>query len=247
MMLKRFLLIAILIPGLLATARAQEAEEWETVVKQNDLIVEMKKTEGTNVHTFRCSGYMKASVAAIENCIRDLDAMKKIAFRFDTADILNEPSLGLVTTKDMLYIYGKLDAPWPVMDRDCVAAFKYLIDPKSGIVTCEMLPQHTDYRLDKTGKERIRVTVAYGKYTLIPKGKDLTYAMAEGVGDPGGMVPTSVVNLFARYGFVYSFKKFRELATSEKYNNPAARIITTTAMPCTPPAISISKALVPPQ
>ncbi|MEN6475546.1 MAG: hypothetical protein ABFD81_16150 [Syntrophaceae bacterium] len=226
------LLIVVILAALVSTARAQgeDNDGWKQVVKTDDLIVEMRKAEGTNVHSVRCSGYVKASVAAIENCLRDLDTMKKIVFRFDTVEYINEPALGMVCSDDIHYVYGMLDAPWPVMDRDCVAVFKFWIDAKTGDVLCECTSQKTDYRLDKEAKKRIRVNICYGKFTLIHKGKDLTYAMAEGLGDPEGAIPASVINLFSRYGVIYTFKQFQKAATSEKYNNPSAKLITTTVL-----------------
>lgn len=232
MMFKRLLLLAVLIPCFVTPIQAQNENNdgWKQVVKMDDLIVEMRKAEGTNVHSVRCSGYVKASVAAIENCLRDLGTMKKIVFRFDTAEYINEPALGMVCSNDIHYVYGLLDAPWPVMDRDCVAVFKFWIEAKTGNVFCECTSQKTDYRLDKEAKKRIRVNICYGKFTLIPKGKDLTYAMAEGLGDPEGAIPASVINLFSRYGVIYTFKQFQEMATSEKYNNPSAKLVTTTIL-----------------
>jgi hypothetical protein len=231
-MIKRFLLLAVVILCLANNIQAQNTDNngWKQVVKMDDLVVEMKKAEGTNVHSVRCSGYVKASVAAIENCLRDLETMRKIVFRFDTADYINEPALDMVCSNDIHYVYGLLDAPWPVMDRDCVAVFKFWIDAKTGNVLCECNSMKTDYRLDKEAKERIRVNICYGKFTLIPKGKDLTYVMAEGLGDPEGAIPASVINLFSRYGVIYTFKQFQKMATSEKYNNPSAKLVTTTVL-----------------
>jgi hypothetical protein len=226
------LLMTILSLALAASAQAQgEVKDgWKQVIKTADITVDIKKMEGSNIYGVRASGYMKASIAAIENCLRDLEVMRKVVFRFDTADIINEPELGMVSTQDVRYVYGKLDAPWPVLDRDCVGLFRFWIDPKTSILTCEFKAQKTDYRLDKEAKERIRVNLSNGIFTLASKEKDLTYVVVEMLGDPAGDIPVSVVNLFSRYGALYTFKKLREAVTSEKFNNPSARIITTTLL-----------------
>lgn len=228
---KILLVLTILILGLFASARAGEEQEgWKQVVKTDELTVEMKKYPGTNVHIVRCSGDIKASVAAVENLLRDLEIMRQLVFRFDKADLINEPSWGMCSTNDVHYVYGLLDAPWPVVDRDCVGLFKFAIEPRTGILTCEFDAHKTDYRLDKTGKERIRVNLAHGKFILIPKDKDLTSVTIEVLGDPAGAIPSSVVNLFSRFGTASTFKKLRAAATSEKYNKPSAKIITTTVI-----------------
>jgi hypothetical protein len=232
MKLRCAVLVTILMLGFAVGAQAQgeDKDDWKQVIKTSDVTVDIKKMEGTNVYGVRASGYMKASVAAIENCLRDLEVMRKVVFRFDTADLINEPELGLISTQDVRYVYGKLDAPWPVQDRDCVGLFRFWIDPKTSVLTCDFKAQKTDYRLDKEAKERIRVNLSNGIFTLAPKEKDLTYVVVEMLGDPAGDIPVGVINLFSRYGALYTFKKLREAATSEKFNNPSARIITTTLL-----------------
>lgn len=250
MLSKKMLLLVLLIVCLVAPAHAQDDGDdgWKAVIKMDDVYVEMKTIPGENMRLFRASGYIEASVASVENFLRNLDAMKRITFRFDKIDILNEPSWGLVSAKDVDYVYGLLDAPFPVKDRDCVGTFQYLVEPKTGIVTCEFKALETNFRLDKEAQERIRVVTAYGKYTLIPAGKDLTFCSAEGLGDPAGAIPGSVVNLFARYGILYSFKKFKAAAQSELYKDSSAKLITTTIM-SSPPVYSTKgmKLLKPPQ
>jgi hypothetical protein len=48
--------------------------------------------------------------------------------------------------------------------------------------------------------------------------------------DPGGKLPIAVVNLFARFGTIITFKNTRKTSTSEKYKNASAVLTTTVAV-----------------
>jgi len=217
-------IVAVFLATVLATdALAQEERDWEKIGDRDGIVAYMRLKEGSSIYEAKAVGMVNAPMAAIEAVLRDVPAMKEYAFNCKEACIVDDLP-GTEKSKDIIYAYVKMDMPWPVNDRDCVAQIKFSVDPQTGTLYARGESLHTPYR---QSPDVVRTPVNILKYTVVPKGNDKSEMTVETFIDPGGRLPISVVNLFARFGTIMSFKSIRKTATSKKYRD-APTVITTT-------------------
>jgi hypothetical protein len=219
-----FLVMVFLITALTTNALAQEETAWKKVGDSDGIMAYMRLKEGSSIYHCKATGMVNASMASIEAVLRDVPAMKEYAFNCSEACLVDLP--GMEKSKDILYAYVKMNMPWPVQDRDSVAQIKFTVDPQTGTLYARGEGFKTDYRLSQ---DVIRTPINILKYTVVPKGTDKSEMTVEMFVDPGGSLPVSVINLFARFGPIMSFKSIRKTATSEKYRNTPSVITTTVA------------------
>ena len=217
-----YIVVVFLVAFFTAEAFAQEEKGWEKIGDRDGIVAYMRLKEGSSIYEAKAIGMVNAPMAAIEAVLRDVPAMKEYAFNCKEACIIDLP--GSEKSKDIIYAYVKMDMPWPVRDRDCVAQIRFSQDPQSGTLYARGEGLKTQYRMTP---DVVRTPVNILKYTVVPKGNDQSEMTVETFIDPGGNLPISVVNLFARFGTIMSFKNIRETATSEKYRD-APKVITTT-------------------
>lgn len=213
---------ALLVAVLTVEALAQEEKDWEKIGDSDGIVAYMRLKEGSSIYEAKAIGMVNAPMAAIEAVLRDVPAMKGYAFNCKEACIIDLP--GTEKSKDIIYAYVKMDMPWPVSDRDCVAQIKFSVDPQTGTLYARGEGLKSEYRMTP---DVVRTPVNILKYTVVPRGNGKSEMTVETFIDPGGKLPISVVNLFARFGTILSFKSIRKTATSEKYRD-APTVITTT-------------------
>lgn len=93
------------------------------------------------------------------------------------------------------WVYGIVDAPWPMRDRDTVVRFDYRQDPASAVITINItnLPDYLP-----PDPERVRVPDFGGFWQLAPLPGGEVAVTYQVRGDPGGYVPIWLANQAAR-------------------------------------------------
>ncbi len=106
-----------------------------------------------------------------------------------------------------LYYYAELDFPIPFDNRDFVEHILLCQNPVTKIVTMEVqnLP---DYLPAK--KDFVRVTQSHCNWVIKPVGKNLILIEFTLFADPGGSIPSWLVNMMSFHG---PFETFRKLKT----------------------------------
>lgn len=220
-MLRNILLTVVILATLVSTAPAQDTE-WKKVREADGVKVYLRTFEGSSIYEVKTVGMVNSSQASIEALLRDLHAMEEYAFNCREANTIDLP--GKEKSKDIIYGYFRIDFPWPVMDRDCVAQIKFTLDPKTGTLYARGEALKNDYKLSQ---DAIRTPVNILKYTLVPKDAKHTEMTVESFVDPGGSIPPSVINFFSKFGTVWTFNTIRKMSAKEKYQRDTL-IMTTT-------------------
>jgi len=222
-MTKGTLLSVALLAVLVSSAWAQEPE-WKKVREADGIKVYLRTFEGSSIYEAKSVGMVGASLASIEALLRDLHAMEDYAFNCHEATIIDLP--GQEKSKDTIYGYIRIDFPWPVMDRDCVAEIKFTVDPKTGTLYARGEAIKSDYKLSP---DVIRTPINIIKYTLVPKDAKNTEMTVEAFVDPGGSIPPAVINFFSKFGAIWTFNSIRKMAGKEKYHRDTTILTTTLA------------------
>jgi len=216
------LLGMIMVMVLGSTVFAQEAA-WEKVKDSDGISVYIRKSATSSAYECKTRGIVNANVASIEAMLRDPNSMQEYVINTRDVSIVEVPGYEK-PTKDMNYVYARVDMPWPVSDRDNVGVVRFTVDPKTGTLYCRGHAIKTDVN---KRPDVIRCPVNTLNYTVIPKDDRHSELTIHSMIDPGGSVPVSVVNFFAKHGSVWGFKKLCSIATKEKYRREGPLVTTT--------------------
>jgi hypothetical protein len=114
--------------------------------------------------------------------------------------------------------------PYPVSDRDVVGKGDWSIDKATGTVYLHAEGIKSEYKLDKN---KVRVTLLIADFVLVPKGLDKTEVTYVVLSDPGGNLPSFVINLFSKNMCIQTIAGMREMVKKNKYKNVKSVVTTT--------------------
>jgi hypothetical protein len=172
-------LITLLVP--LTT----QANGWELVFEAENLVVQRRDYEGSNLKEIKGVTRMKASLNAVMALLKDAEFNHHWVYRSGGATILQEVGYA------QAYVYGIVDAPWPMRDRDTVVRFDYQQDTVTKAITIAI----TNFPgLIATKNEFVRVPKFGGYWTLQPEKDGWVEVTYQVYGDPGGWIPVWVAN-----------------------------------------------------
>ena len=168
----------------LAFARA---ESWETVFDEGGLLVERRAYAGSALQEIRGVIRLETSLNAVMALLKDAEFNHQWVYRSGGARVLEEEGYARA------YVYGIVDAPWPMKDRDTVVRFDYRQEAGGDInITINNFP---DYLAHVEGY--IRVPDFGGYWRLRPQQDGQVEVTYQVYGDPGGWIPVWVANFAA--------------------------------------------------
>ena len=115
-----------------------------------------------------------------------------------------------------LYYYAEVETPWPVSNRDFIAHLKLSQNPVSRVMVVEaenapyLLPQKQDI---------VRIMHSIGKWVVTVQNQTSIKAEYTLFTDPGGNVPSWLMNMFIADGPLESFQKLKEHLKKPVYAN----------------------------
>jgi len=176
-------LLAVLLLVCTVPARA-----WETVFVEGGVRVQRRPFADSVLMEVRGRVRVAASLNALMALLKDADFNHRWVYRSGGARILQ------ASEYSQAYVYGIVDAPWPMRDRDTVVRFDYRQNPE----TLEILISITnfpDFVPQQAGLIRVPQFGGFWKLTPLPGGEvDVVYQVH---GDPGGRVPAWLANYAA--------------------------------------------------
>lgn len=161
---------------------------WETVFDEGGVTVQRRPYGDSPLMEMKGEIRVTSSLNALMALLKDADFNRQWVYRSGGARILSESG------NKQAYVYGVVDAPWPLQDRDTVVRFDYLQQPATReiIITITNFP---DYIPAEPGLVRVPDFGGFWKLRPLPTGEvDVTYQVH---GDPGGWVPVWIANYAA--------------------------------------------------
>jgi len=171
----------------LSAASVTRANGWETVFDEDGLLVARRAYSGSALQEIRGVIRLETSLNAVMALLKDAEFNREWVYRSGGARILEEEGFARA------YVYGIVDAPWPMQDRDTVVRFDYSQED-SGEITItitnfpDFLPQADEY---------VRVPDFGGYWRLRPQQDGWVEVTYQVYGDPGGWIPVWVANYAA--------------------------------------------------
>jgi hypothetical protein len=165
------------------------ADEWEVISRARGVIVSLRREPDREFPTFRGVGTIDVGMWDIFALLEDMESHTRWMHRCSRARIVGEES------KHVRYLYNRTDAPWPVADRDVVvrSAFSMSGDGKD-IWTKFRSIEGKFVHLPGV----VRMPFLEGFYHLSAQGEGKTVVEYQVNADPGGTLPTWVVNQISK-------------------------------------------------
>lgn len=161
------------------------AEDWEPVYSAGNLRVHKRDYAGSALDEIRGVVRVKASLNAVMALLKDAPFNRHWVYRSGGARILRERGYA------QAYVYGVVDAPPPMSDRDTVVRFDYRQDPETNVITVA-ITNVPDFIAVKAGL--VRVPDMGGFWRLKPEADGWVEVTYQIYGDPGGWIPAWLAN-----------------------------------------------------
>lgn len=161
------------------------ADQWELLYDSGNLRVLRRDYAGSELDEVRGVVRLKASLNSVMALLKDADFNPHWVYRSGGAKILQESGYAEA------YVYGIVDAPFPMDDRDTVVRFDYQQDPVTKHITIN-ITNFPNFIPEKTGL--IRVPEIGGYWYLVPETDGWVEVTYQVYGDPGGWIPVWLAN-----------------------------------------------------
>ncbi len=202
-----FLSLILLAISTLAVAWSPSTgDAWELKRKGDNMWVYTRDRAGSPIKEVKLVMTVDASIDAINEVLNAAERQPEWVFR-----CLKGKDLGGDVTAGGWYYYSLIDMPWPMEDRDVIGKVTGGREGASYISHTVAAPKKTP-KVD--GVVRLTTFEVSTSYQALPSGKtQVTYQLYS---EPGGSVPTWLVNLFVDKGPVETMTKLRKLVEIEK-------------------------------
>jgi len=179
-------------------------KEWTLKRKGNEMWVYTRDRAGSEIKEVRLIMHVDADIQTINTVLNDAERQTEWVYRCEDAKDLG----GHIETG--WYYYSRISMPWPMDDRDLIA--KVVGGQNDGIYTSKSIAA-PKYRPEVEGCVRLTDFDVSTTYEMLPSGgTKMTYDLHS---EPGGAVPSWLVNMFVDKGPVETMTKLRDLVEKQ--------------------------------
>lgn len=168
---------------------AADTPAWELSYDSGEIRISERPYPGSPLREFRGERHLQARLGEVMALLRDADYNASWVYRSGGARILATDG------PQQAFVYGIVDAPWPMDDRDTIVRFDYRQDQATHVITID-ITNMPDYMPEQAG--RVRVPDFGGFWQLVPLAGDEVAVIYQVRGAPGGLVPVWLANQAAR-------------------------------------------------
>ena len=162
-----------------------QSDGWHLDKDRKGIRVYTREVKGFDIRQFRVLSNTSGKPEDIEHLIRDLDNYDDWMPDVSSCKLLD------MEDENTLVYHMTIDSPYPVKNRDLVARMKFSRpEPNILRITYENLP---DYLPQSKKAVRIPYFTGYWEFTSVG---DSTQIRNQFLSDPGGSVPSWIINAF---------------------------------------------------
>ena len=189
-------------------AQAFAGAKWTTLTKEAGITVTTRREKKRQFPTFRGTGRVKADMWSIIAVIQDADKHTQWLHECSDSSMLKRVD---DTTQ---IVYNRIDAPWPVKDREVILRGKIdFIDPQREI---KIRFRAIKSKLKAPTADVIRMPVLEGHWYLVAMGPDKTLVEYQVNADPGGELPDWLIEQSSKDLPLHTLKKLRKQVAKTK-------------------------------
>ncbi len=151
---------------------------------------------------------LQTSLSSVAAVLLDVLRTSEWVYGTSSCSILKQESPSVV------YYYAEMGMPWPVTNRDFIIKISMVQDPVSKVITV-LAENQPDFIPEK--KKLVRIRSSSGKWRIEPLSNGRVRVEYQLYVEPGGSVPSSLMNMFSGKGPVESFNNLRERVVMKEY------------------------------
>jgi len=190
------------------TAMAQN--DWKLSTDKEGIKVYTSLMPGSKIKAIRVESTLDATPSELVAMVMDIKNSPQWVYHTKSAALIKQVS------PSELYYYSEVNLPWPVANRDFVAHLIVTQDPDTKIVTIAgpVVPG-----LVPEKKGIVRIDHSNGKWTITPTASGQINVEYTIFVDPGGDLPSWLVNMFATQGPLQIFRSLKQQLQKPEYKN----------------------------
>ncbi len=201
-MKKKIFLFCLFLFGLSA---AMAQGKWELKKNQDGIAVYTRKAAKGSIKELRVVCELDATKAQLISTIENIADYNSWVYSNKKSTILK-----MITPQNIIY-YTQSHLPWPIKDRDLIVELNITPTPEVLNIQAKSLP---DYLPKEADYIRVPYSLALWKVTQAADNKlkvDYTFSI-----DPGGSIPSWIVNATLTIGPFNSFVKLKQILKAQK-------------------------------
>ncbi len=182
--------------------------DWELVKKNDGIQVFKRDVIDSAIDEFKAVTFINTSVEIINEVLLDVSAQSEwMAFNKDVS-LIKRDEYGFI-------FYHALDMPWPVANRDVVIKTTMFSDLLNGVYLSYF--SAVDDLSVPASSYNIRIKQMKGKWYFKRVSKNLTYFICQMHIEPGGRIPSFIINKFSENIAFSNIKALKKISKRLKY------------------------------
>jgi hypothetical protein len=199
--------VVVLLFALITSVKISQPQ-WELKKKGPGILIYTTNSESSAIKDIKATLDLKGSLASVVSVVTDLQSYPKWIYNCTEGRVLS-------TVGDSeLYFYQRINAPWPVSDRDLCSHYKIRQNPETLELT--VVSQAIPNLLPEI-EGVVRVKKSKTQWRIKPIGNEILKGEYYLSVDPGGDVPSWLINLFITEGPYESLLKLKTIINEAPY------------------------------
>ena len=190
--------------------RVSAQNDWQLKTDKEGIKVYTSLVPDSKIKAIKVDAEFNATPAQMVSLLMDVKTSTEWVYHLKSAVLIKQIS------PSELYYYSEVSLPWPAADRDFVAHLTVTQNPDTKVITVEG-PAVSGLVPLKQGI--VRISDSKGKWVITPSGDNRIKVEYSIHVDPGGSLPSWLVNMFATEGPLKIFKNIRSQLQKPVYKN----------------------------
>ena len=207
--LKTGMVVLFILPTNSNYSQTISIEVWKLAKDKQDIQIYTRQMANSKLKELRAHTFIKTSVDNVIATLQDVDNYNKWMVYVKNSALLKKIS------DDEMYIYSEAKLPWPFNNRDIANHINVYWSEEKDTATL-VIDGIPDYIPEKEGI--VRMPISKGHWYVYQLDKQTTKIEYIYGGDPGGSIPSWVVNLFivdGPYKSLVNLKRYLEIKPVE--------------------------------
>lgn len=213
-LVSKVLFISLLLVLGLNSAFAQN--DWKLSTEKDGIKVYTSMVPDSKIKAIKVECDLNATSSQLVALVMDVTTAPNWVYHVKSAKLVKQVSPA------ELYYYSEVSLPWPAQNRDFVAHLIVSQDPGTKVVTIDgpAVPGFVPIK-----KGIVRIDNSIGKWVISPAGADQIHVEYSIHVDPGGSLPSWLVNIFATDAPMQIFKSLKTQLQKPVYKNTALAFV----------------------
>lgn len=162
------------------------AQKWDLAKESNGIKIYTRKIDGWGLKEYKAEMVVKTSFETVLSTIRS--AKDRLEWSHNSIEARELERTG----KDIVYIYSKVDAPWPVSDRDNIV--KYVFEYPTSNSAKILMSSVKTHQKAPIYEGIVRIEKMKGFWTVTDNKNGTISLVQQCVAEPGGNIPDWLAN-----------------------------------------------------